>query len=130
MFAFVESSELTKADYNDHVKNINQSFTYSDGDTDDNMAAYLSLYEEILAEYGDNERVVGYLFRDLNKSYSDHTGQKGLSREQADRALAETEAMRADAVNGAKSREEAREGIFNAFGDWLSGRSEEHTSEL
>ena len=121
MFAFVESSELTKADYNDHVKNINQSFTYSDGDTDDNMAAYLSLYEEILAEYGDNERVVGYLFRDLNKSYSDHTGQKGLSREQADRALAETEAMRADAVNGAKSREEAREGIFNAFGDWLSG---------
>lgn len=120
MFAFVESSELTKSDYNDHVKNINQSFTYSDGDTDENMTAYLSLYEEILAEYGDNERVVGYLFRDLNKSYSDHTGQKGLSREQADRALAETEAMRADAVNGAKSREEAREGIFNAFGDWLS----------
>ena len=120
MFAFVESAELTKERYNGWVEDFNQSFTYSDGETDENLSAYLSQYAYILAEYGDNERVIGYLFRDLNKSYSDHTGQKGLSREQADRALADTETMRADAVNGAKSREEAREGIFNAFGDWLS----------
>lgn len=121
MFAFVESSELTKADYNDHVKNINQSFTYSNGYTDDNMAAYMSLYDDIQAEYGENKRVAGYLVRELNKSFADHTGMKAPTREQAERALAETESMRVDAVNGAKSREEAREGIFNAFGDWLSG---------
>lgn len=120
MFAFVESSELTKSDYNDHVKNINQSFTYSNGYTDDNMAAYMSMYEDIQAEYGENKRVTGYLVRELNKSFADHTGLKAPTQEQADRALAETEAMRADAVNGAKNREEAREGIFNAFGDWLS----------
>ena len=122
MFTFVESSELTKSDYNDHVKNINQSFTYSNGYTDDNMAAYVSLYDDIQAEYGENKRVAGYLVRELNKSFTDHTGLRAPTQEQAERALAETEELRLNAAQGAKDEEEARGNIFNAIGEWVSGK--------
>ena len=121
MFAFVESAELTKTDYNNHVKNINQSFAYSNGYTDDNMAAYVSLYDDIQAEYGENKRVAGYLVRELNKSFTDHTGLQAPTQEQAQRALAETEELRLNAAQGAKDKEEARGNIFNAIGEWVSG---------
>lgn len=119
MFKFVDSADLTSTDYEDWVDNINTSFTFSDGLTDDNLAAYISLYDDIHAKFGDNQRVVNYLIRDLNKSFGDHTGHQAPTKEQAERALAETEAARLEAVNGADSDEEAREGRFGAILDWV-----------
>lgn len=123
MFKFVDSADLNSTDYKNWVSDINESFTFSNGLTDDNLAAYVSLYDDIYAQFGDNQRVVNYLIRDLNKSFSDHTGMMAPTKEQADRALAETEALRVAAAEGADD-EKARENIFEAVKGWVSGGAE------
>ena len=121
MFKFVESSELSSADYKDEIEKYNTSFAYSQGYTDENMSSYLSMYDDIKSFYGDNPRVMEYLVRDLNKSYSEHTGLEPLTREQLDQALAETEELRESAKSGAKTREQATNNVFQAIGGWVSG---------
>lgn len=74
MFKFVESAELDAQTYKDDVDTFNAAFTYSKGYTQENKDTYDKLLADIKSSYSDNPRVLGYMVRELNKSYTDHTG--------------------------------------------------------
>lgn len=124
MFSFVESSDLTKKQYDDAVKKFNASFSYTDGFDEANLAKYLKNYEDIVRRYGADERVFGYFFRELNDSYTTHTGLNPMTREMADKALAETIEQRKLVSETATSEENAEKGILDVLFGWVSGAAD------
>lgn len=74
-FAFMDSADLTEADYNKQVKAFGAAFTFSDGATEANDTAYLEMLDEIEYGYGDrNPWVKNQLKAELDSAYAERTG--------------------------------------------------------
>lgn len=116
---FVDSAYLTQTEYNAAVKDMDASFTISDGASQENIDAYLENIDDILMNYEDpvTQR---YMLSALKNSYELHTGVEAPDEEELRKVLNEGQTQDSEEDGGEPGILERIAGGFAAAGERLS----------